>query len=106
MDFEILPEDVKARLDEHASLTLLDIREPWEYAAAHIEGSKHIPMNEIPARTAELDPGAHIVVFCHAGVRSAQVTEWLRQNGYEKVQSMQGGIHRWSRFVDPNVPTY
>src|SRR5512133_2358400 len=106
MEFEITPEDLKSSMDNGQQPTLLDIREPWEYAAARIEGSKHIPMNELPSRTTELDPGTHIVVICHSGVRSAHVTEWLRQNGYDKVQSLRGGIDRWSRFVDPRVPIY
>jgi rhodanese-related sulfurtransferase len=106
MDFEITPEEVKTKLENRDRPVLLDIRDPWEYATAHIEGSKHIPMDELPSRAAELDPTAHIVVFCHAGVRSAHVTEWLRQSGFDKVQSMRGGIDRWSRTVDPSVPVY
>jgi rhodanese-related sulfurtransferase len=106
MDFEITPEDVKRIMGHAERPVLLDIREAWEYATAHIDGSKHVPMNELPARVSELDPADHIVVLCHAGVRSARVTEWLRQNGFEKVQSMSGGIDRWSRTVDPTVPLY
>jgi rhodanese-related sulfurtransferase len=48
----------------------------------------------------------HIVVMCHHGVRSLTVTNWLRQQGYEKVQSMRGGIDGWARTVDPKVPLY
>ncbi len=106
MDFEITPEEVKRKLEDGERPVLLDIRESWEYATAHIDGSKHTPMNELPTRASELDPDDHIVVLCHSGVRSARVTEWLRQNGFEKVQSMRGGIDRWSRTVDPTVPRY
>ncbi|MFL6301081.1 MAG: rhodanese-like domain-containing protein [Terriglobales bacterium] len=105
MDFEIQPEQVK-QLAAH-NFTLLDCREPWEHQTARIEGALLIPMNEIPARAhQELDPDAHIVVYCHHGVRSLNVTNWLRQQGFEKVQSMRGGIDAWSRSVDPKVPTY
>lgn len=106
MNFEITPEQVKAKLENGEAPLLLDIREPWEFATARIEGSKHLPMSEVPARVAELDPEANIVVVCHAGVRSAHVTEWLRENGFQKAQSMSGGIDRWSRMVDPSVPIY
>ena len=106
MDYEIQPEDVKRLRDIQAEFTFLDCREPWEYQAAHIEGTKHIPMPEIPARIQELDPDEHIVVICHHGVRSMNVTAWLRQQGFEKVQSVAGGIDRWSRVVDCKVPTY
>jgi rhodanese-related sulfurtransferase len=106
MDYEINPEQVKAMQDAGESFILLDVREPWEWDTARIEGSRHMPMDTIPACQQELDPDARIVVVCHHGVRSLNVTHWLRQQGFENVQSMRGGIHRWSRFVDPKVPTY
>jgi len=107
MDYEITPELLKTLRDTEESVTVLDVREPWEYDVAKIAGSKHIAMGDIPARfNQELDPEAHIVVVCHHGVRSMNVTAWLRQQGFEKVQSLQGGIDRWSRQVDPSVPVY
>jgi rhodanese-related sulfurtransferase len=106
MDYEITPEDVKSKLEGGEEFTLLDCREPWEYQAARIEGAMNIPMGEIPARVQELDPDEHIIVMCHHGVRSMNVTAWLRQQGFEKAQSMAGGIDRWSRTVDPKVPIY
>ena len=107
MEFEILPEQLKQQLAEKQPVTVLDVREPWEYQAAHIEGSKLIPMTEIPARANnEFDPDEHIVVICHHGVRSANVAAWLRQQGFENVQTMRGGIDQWSRQIDPTVPLY
>jgi len=107
MDYEITPEDVKSKRNAQESFTLLDVREPWEFQTAHIENSKLIPMGDVPSRAhQELDPEEHIVVMCHHGVRSMNVTVWLRQQGFEKVQSMRGGIDAWSRQVDPKVPTY
>jgi rhodanese-related sulfurtransferase len=89
-----------------SNFVLLDVREPAEYRTAHVEGSKHIPMGEIPSRVQELDPDAHIVTMCHAGVRSMNVALWLRDQGFDRVQSMRGGIDAWSTSVDPNVPRY
>jgi rhodanese-related sulfurtransferase len=106
MDYEITAEQVKTRLDHGEQMTLLDCREPWEYQTARIEGATNIPMGDIPARIQELDPDEHIVVVCHHGVRSMNVTAWLRQQGFERVQSMAGGIDRWSRTVDSKVPVY
>ncbi len=105
LDYEIQPEAVK-ELHGEGKIVLLDVREPWERDTARIEPSLHIPMGDIPARIQELDPDEHLVVYCHMGVRSLNVTAWLRQQGYENVQSMAGGIDRWSRFVDPKVPIY
>jgi rhodanese-related sulfurtransferase len=107
MDYEITPEEVKAKRDAGDAFTLLDVREVWEFETAQIEGAKLMPMGDVPSRAhQELDPGDHIVVLCHHGVRSMNVTAWLRQQGFEKVQSMRGGIEAWSRSVDGKVPVY
>ncbi|MBW4026852.1 MAG: sulfurtransferase [Acidobacteria bacterium] len=90
-----------------AGFVLLDVREPWEVETAKIEGSLHIPMGDIPSRAhQELDPDSHIVTVCHHGVRSMSVAMWLREQGFENVQSMRGGIDAWSEAVDPEVPQY
>jgi rhodanese-related sulfurtransferase len=107
MDYEISPEEVKARLDAGEKLILLDVREPWEFETAHMDPAKLIPMGDVPSRAnQELDPEEHIVVVCHHGVRSMSVTAWLRQQGFDKAQSMRGGIDAWSRSVDEKVPVY
>ncbi len=86
---------------------LLDVRERWEHQTASVAGSLLIPMGEIPVRAhSELSPEAHIVVMCHHGARSLSVTMWLRNQGFERVQSMAGGIEEWSRSVDQGVPRY
>lgn len=106
MDFEISVGQVNALKKRGETFTLLDVREPWEFEKARIEGSKHIPMGEIPTRVQEIDPDEHIIVMCHHGMRSLSVTNWLRQQGFENVQSMRGGIDGWARTVDPKVPIY
>lgn len=107
MDYEITVEEVKSKLDQGEQFLLLDVREPWEFEVAHMNGAKLMPMGEVPARAhQELDPEDHIVVICHHGVRSMNVTAWLRQQGFEKVQSMRGGIDAWSRRMDQKVPVY
>jgi rhodanese-related sulfurtransferase len=107
MDYEITPEDVKAKITQGEEFTLLDVREPWEFQTAQMAGAKLIPMGDIPSRAnQELDPEDHIVVVCHHGVRSMNVTAWLRQQGFEKAQSMRGGIDAWSRKVDSKVALY
>ncbi len=107
MDFEISASQVKSLQKRGEAFTLLDVREPWELEKARMEGAKHIPMGDVPTRGhQELDPDEHIVVVCHHGVRSLTVTNWLRQQGFEKAQSMRGGIDGWARTVDPKVPLY
>jgi len=107
MDYEIDPESVQRMSKGGERFTLLDVREPWEFDAARIEGAKLMPMGDVPSRAhQELDPEDHIVVYCHHGVRSMNVTAWLRQQGFEKAQSMAGGVDAWSRRVDAKVPVY
>jgi len=106
LDYEISAADAAALLREKKA-RLIDVREPWEVATAHIEGSILMPMGEVPGHAhQELDPEEHVVVFCHAGVRSMNVTAWLRNQGFEQAQSMRGGIDAWSREVDSLVPRY
>jgi rhodanese-related sulfurtransferase len=106
MTYEITPQELRQLQERKEALTLLDVREPWERLTVSIDGSLHIPMAEVPARVQELDPDEHIVVYCHHGVRSLSVTDWLRKQGYENVQSMTGGIDRWSVEIDPKLPRY
>ena len=85
---------------------LLDVREPWEYERARIEGAQLVPMREIPARLAELDATAEVVAICHHGGRSQQVAMFLENNGFKKVHNLVGGVDAWSRCIDPAVPLY
>ena len=107
LDYEIAPEELKSLLEGNSDVVVLDVREPWEIEAAAMGHNKHMPMSEVPARfQQELDPEKRIVVVCHHGVRSYNVTAWLRRQGYDKVQSLAGGIDRWARQIDPKVPVY
>jgi rhodanese-related sulfurtransferase len=86
---------------------LLDVREPWEFQAASLPDSLLMPMGDVTSRAhAELDPDQHIVVVCHHGQRSLSVAMWLRGQGFERAQSLAGGIDGWSRVIDPSVPRY
>ena len=96
---------LKARLDAGDGPVLLDVREPWEFQLARIEGSRLIPMSELGQRFTELDPGAETVVICHHGNRSSYVTQALQRVGFEKVWNLEGGLDAYS-FVDESVPPY
>jgi len=87
-------------------VVFLDVREPFEHAAARIEGARLIPMREVPQRLSELESGAEIVVFCHHGSRSAMVVNFLRANGFQGAVNLAGGIDAWSAEVDATVPRY
>jgi rhodanese-related sulfurtransferase len=85
---------------------LLDVREPQEYACCRIEGSLHIPMNDIPARLGELDPAREIIVICHHGMRSQSVADYLIRQNFGNVANLRGGIDAWAIQADPNMPRY
>jgi len=106
--WELTPRQVRAALDAGQELLLLDVRTPAEHAAAAVDGATLIPMGEVPARLQELEQHAEapIIVMCHHGKRSMQVTAFLRQHGFEDVRSMAGGIDAWSLGVDAGVPRY
>ncbi len=85
---------------------VLDVREPWEIGIAALNDSRHIPMRQIPERVDELPRDAPIVVLCHHGVRSREVTRFLHQAGFDQAVNLAGGIDAWSRVVDPGMPRY
>lgn len=106
---EVTPTDVKRRIDAGEKVALIDVREPFEHQLTCIDGADLIPMNTVPQRLQEIEAKADestLVIFCHHGVRSLNVADWLRRQGVENCQSMAGGIDRWSLEVDPSVPRY
>jgi rhodanese-related sulfurtransferase len=106
------PRELKARMDAGEHLVLLDVREPDERNWCAIARSEnifdlHVPMAELPTRIDEL-PGdtSTIVVYCHHGVRSMMVAQWLMTQGVSPVLNLEGGIDAWSVEVDPSVRRY
>jgi rhodanese-related sulfurtransferase len=106
LDYEISPADAAALLREN-KVRFIDVREPWEFATARIEGRVPMPMGDVAARAhQELDPDERLVILCHHGIRSMNVAVWLRGQGFEQAQSLRGGISAWSAEVDPAVKQY
>jgi len=106
LEYEISSAEAETLLRENKA-RLIDVREPWEFATSHIEGSVPMPMGDVPARAhQELDPEERLVVLCHHGMRSMNVTVWLRNQGFDQAQSLRGGIEAWSAEVDTSIPRY
>jgi len=111
---EIGVQEVSDKIDNSEQFILLDVRERHELAqASFAEGTFEIvPLSELAQKRLEalppalLDKSAEIVVFCHTGVRSAQVTMWLQQQGWTNVLSMAGGIDAWAKEINPDVGMY
>lgn len=110
----ISPADFRKRLEGGESIAVLDVREDKEraYCAISLPESTpdlHIPIGHVPARFDELSEGGGrglLVVYCHHGVRSMAVAEWLVRNGLTSIANLEGGIDAWSQQVDPSVPRY
>lgn len=104
---EITPAEVAELRKSGAPVRMIDVREPEEHAICHIEGAELIPMQSVPQHLQQLDSEAsRLIVFCHHGMRSLSVVDWLRRQGVENCQSMSGGIDFWSLQIDPGVPRY
>jgi len=103
---DINPREFMERRAAGAAMTLLDVREDWEIEKAPAPTEfVHIPMGELSARLAELDPHQDTVVLCRSGRRSLDVATFLRQQGYD-ASNLAGGILAWSRDLDPSIPPY
>ncbi len=106
MEISVL--ETKALLDNGAKFRLVDCRENEEWAICRIEGAELIPLSVFSGLAAQVlaDPQEPVVIYCHAGVRSARAANYLARLGYADVRSMVGGIDAWSLEVDPGVPRY
>jgi adenylyltransferase/sulfurtransferase len=102
---QITAEELKRRKDAGEDVFVLDVREPWEYKIANIDGHL-LPLGELQQRVGELDKNQKIVTQCKAGGRSQQAAEILKQAGFQNVENLEGGITAWSSRIDPSVPKY
>jgi rhodanese-related sulfurtransferase len=111
---EISVQELDQKFKSGEKFSLVDVREAWETNLVSIKNDHvlFVPMSAIseqaenafpePAR----DPQAPIVVMCHHGVRSAQVTAWMQQKGWQNVVSLRGGIAEYAEEIDPSVGVY
>jgi len=102
----ITPAELKAKIDRKDTFVLLDVREPFEYNICKINGSRLIPLGELPARLSELDSADEIVLQCKSGVRSAKALKILQEAGFRKLVNLRGGILEWADTIDPSLPKY
>ena len=101
IDIANLPADVDvktaAALQDNPEVVLIDVREQWEYDQGHIPGITLIPMGEVSNRLSEIPKDKTVILTCRSGNRSGQVTDFLRDNGYDNVHNMTGGIVAWEK---------
>jgi molybdopterin/thiamine biosynthesis adenylyltransferase/rhodanese-related sulfurtransferase/molybdopterin converting factor small subunit len=105
-DLEVTARQLKDWMDQKKDIVVVDVREPWEYEINHIEGSRLIPLAQLPERMNELSTADQIVVQCASGIRSAQATRFLNSMGFKKAKNLKGGIKAWGQEVDPMMQMY
>jgi rhodanese-related sulfurtransferase len=104
--YQISPLEVKEKREEGEPFILLDVRESWEYQAAHIADSVLIPLGQLSSRMNELDPDKEIITLCHHGIRSQTALALLMRAGFKNVKNLTGGIDAYSITADPTIPRY
>jgi len=103
---EISATELKAKIDRGDKFTLIDVREPHEYAIGKIPGSKLVPLATLTERLHEFDTADDIVLQCKSGGRSARALATMKGAGFKKLKNLVGGITAWSNDVDQTVPKY
>lgn len=84
--------------------SLIDVRQPSEFKQGHLPGAKLIPLDDLPDRLEELDPGKPTLVYCTAGIRSRAGASILTRAGFSEAYSMEGGIRSWNGMVTEELP--
>jgi len=104
---EVTVQDMKKALDNpKLGIKVIDVREPFEYEIARIEGVPLLPMSELQQRFTELDPNTQYYLLCKVGARSHSAVEFLREQGFKYVKNVKGGTNAWSDEIDRNLPRY
>lgn len=104
---EITCAELESLLRSGEPISLIDCREPAEHEIVSLPNGELIPMAQIPGCRDDLaNRDTPLVVYCHHGMRSAQVAAWLRENGAPDAQSLAGGIDAWAVAIDPSLPRY
>lgn len=103
---EISVEELKAQVDAGTAPLVIDVREGWELDISRLGFARHLPMGEVGARMAELDPQTPLVVMCRSGGRSMQVCWFLEKRGFRSVSNLAGGILAWGERIDPSLRPY
>jgi adenylyltransferase/sulfurtransferase len=103
---EVSVEELKTMRDRGDALVLVDVREPREWAISDLPNSVKIPLGTLPQSLDKLSKDDEIVVYCRTGGRSGNAVQFLKQQGFEKVKNLVGGINRWAERIDTSLPRY
>ena len=102
---DLTPKEFKDYLLD-GEVILVDVREQWEFDICQIKGAILIPMGEIAISYENLDKDSKIALYCHSGIRSMHVADFLSSKDFESVTNLQGGIDAWAQEIDTTVERY
>ena len=102
---DLIPKEFKNYLAEN-EVDLVDVREKWEIDICKITGAINNPMSQIAETFIELNPDHSLAIYCHHGMRSMQVANFLLSKGFQSIVNLQGGIDAWSREIDTSQERY
>lgn len=103
---ELLPEQLRQKMEKDSSCMLLDVRQPWEFNICQIKGSTNIPLSQLSEKLDDIPDDVDIITICHHGVRSKQAAYLLMQCGFIRVASLQGGVNAWAQDIEPEMERY
>ncbi|WP_026583179.1 sulfurtransferase TusA family protein [Bacillus sp. J33] len=93
-------DELSKALDGNEKITVLDVREPAEYAFGHIPGSVNIPLGELEERFEELNNAENLHVICRTGSRSDFAAQKLSEKGFTNVKNVVPGMKDWTGSVE------
>lgn len=102
----VLVQEVKDLFDSKVNFCLIDVRQDWEFELCHIEGSLHLPLDQLPQRLTEIPTDTPLFTLCHHGIRSGHAAVFLKNNGFQDVSNIKGGIDAWAKEINPTLKTY
>lgn len=105
LPLEVTPADARALVIESSGV-IIDVREKWEWKVCRIAGARHIPLREVPQNLDQVPTDRPVIINCHHGMRSMQAVNWLRDQGYDNVTNLHGGIDLWSQEIDGSIARY
>ena len=97
---------LSAWIEAGEPVTVIDVREQWEWSHVHLPASRLIPLGSLPTQVDGLPRVGALVILCHHGGRSLQATRFLREIGFDNAVNLIGGIDRWASEVDPSLLRY
>ena len=102
---DLNPKEFKDYLVDN-EVTLVDVREQWEFDICQIKGAILIPLGEIAKSYTNLNKDSNIALYCHSGIRSMHAADFLLSKDFQSLSNLQGGIDAWAQEIDTTVERY